>query len=228
MKVKDLERTANVAWSPASQNTIYLSAGTAAQQLDATFNTSALLEIYSLNLTDPSLDLELKTSIPTEDRFHKLIWGSHGSANGIIVGGCDGGIIQIYDATKILNGENGLISKRDKHTGTVHTLDFNPFQSNLLASGASESEIYIWDMNKITTPMTPGTKSQPFEDVLSIAWNKQVQHILASTFSSKSVVWDLRKNEPVIKLTDTVSRIRWKDVAWHPEVATQLCLASGR
>lgn len=34
------------------------------------------------------------------------------------------------------------------------------------------------------------------------------------------------KNEPIIKLTDTVSRIRWKVVGWHPEVATQLCLAS--
>lgn len=54
-----------------------------------------------------------------------------------------------------------------------------------------------------------------------------MQHILASTFASKCVIWDLRKNEPIIKITDTVSRIRWKVVEWHPEVATQLCLASG-
>lgn len=74
----------------------------------------------------------------------------------------------------------------------------------------------------------PGTKTQPLEDILSVSWNKQVQHILASTFPSKCVIWDLRKNEPIIKLTDTVSRIRWKVVAWHPEVATQLCLASGK
>lgn len=31
---------------------------------------------------------------------------------------------------------------------------------NLLASGASESEIYIWDLNKPDNPMTPGSKSQ--------------------------------------------------------------------
>lgn len=37
MKVKEIERTANVAWSPASQYPVYLVAGTAAQQLDATF-----------------------------------------------------------------------------------------------------------------------------------------------------------------------------------------------
>lgn len=41
MKVKDIERTANVAWSPKNHHPIYLAAGTAASQLDASFNTSA-------------------------------------------------------------------------------------------------------------------------------------------------------------------------------------------
>lgn len=72
-----------------------------------------------------------------------------------------------------------------------------------------------------------GTQTQPLEEILCVSWNKQVQHILASTFATKCVIWDLRKNEPIIKITDTVSRIKWKVVAWHPEVATQLCLASG-
>lgn len=30
-----------------------------------------------------------------------------------------------------------------------------------------------------------------------------VQHILGSLFHKHAVVWDLRKNEPIIKLTDT-------------------------
>lgn len=33
-------------------------------------------------------------------------------------------------------------------------------QSNLLASGANDSEIYIWDLNNFSSPMTPGAKSQ--------------------------------------------------------------------
>jgi len=37
MKLKEIDRTANVAWSPVIQHPIYLAAGTAAQQLDATF-----------------------------------------------------------------------------------------------------------------------------------------------------------------------------------------------
>lgn len=46
-------------------------------------------------------------------------------------------------------------------------------QKNLLATGASSSEIFIWDMNNTSTPMTPGSKSQPFEDVAWLAWNRQ-------------------------------------------------------
>lgn len=158
MKIKDLERTANVAWSPANQYPILLASGTAAQQLDASFSTNAALEIYSLNLAEPGLDMEVKCSIPAEHRFHKIIWGTPGvgSEHGTIVGGCDNGVIEIYNASQLLKGENGFVARPNKHTGPVHTLDFNPFQQNLMASGASESEIYIWDMNNTSTPMTPG------------------------------------------------------------------------
>lgn len=110
--------------------------------------------------------------------------------------------------------------------GAVRALDYNSFQANLLASGASESEIFIWDLNNTTTPMTPGTKTQPLEDIQNIAWNRQVQHILASVFSTRCVVWDLRKNEPIIKLCDTQSRVRFRALQWHPSIATQLWLAS--
>ncbi|XP_076161144.1 COPII coat complex component secretory 31 [Ptiloglossa arizonensis] len=228
MKVKELLKTVNVAWSPPAQHPILLAAGTAAQQLDASFNTSATLDIYSLNLQQPGYDLELKASIASDHRFHKIIWGSYGnSPAGIIVGGCDYGTIKIYSVAKLLaNDSNCLISSPDRHTGPVRALDFNPFQVNLLATGATESEIYIWDIVNTTTPMTPGSRSQPLEDVQYIAWNKQVQHILASTFSQRCVIWDLRKNEPIIKLTDANSKVRWKVVQWHPDVATQLCLAS--
>jgi len=37
MKLKEVDRTVNVAWSPADHHPIHLAGGTAAQQLDATF-----------------------------------------------------------------------------------------------------------------------------------------------------------------------------------------------
>lgn len=59
MKIKELQRTVNVAWSPAQVHPIYLAAGTAAQQLDTNFHSSAALELYNVNLADPSYDMSL-------------------------------------------------------------------------------------------------------------------------------------------------------------------------
>ena len=147
--------------------------------------------------------------------------------SGLLVGGADRGVLSMYDAAKLVGGgEEPLVFSQDKHTGPVAALDFNPFQSNLLASGASESELFIWDVNKLGSPMSPGAKSQPLDDVKCVSWNRQVQHILASTFATRCVVWDLRKNDPIIKVSDSTGRMRCRVVGWHPAVATQLCLAS--
>lgn len=69
MKVKELEKTVNLAWSPKSQYPILLAAATTAQQLDASFSTTASLDIYSVNLGDPSMDLELRHSVSSELRL---------------------------------------------------------------------------------------------------------------------------------------------------------------
>ncbi|XP_037887784.1 protein transport protein Sec31A isoform X1 [Glossina fuscipes] len=228
MKIKELQKTVNIAWSPAPQQPIYLATGTAAQQFDS--NAASVLEIYSTNFSDPSYDLELITSLSSQYRFQKLIWSptGFGSAhrNGLLVGGCEGGHVMIYSPAKMLAEEDGLIARQDKHTGPVRGLDFNPFQSNLLASCASESEIFIWDLNNTATHMNPGTKTMPLDDVKNVAWNRQVQHILASVFSTRCVIWDLRKSEQIIKLSDTQSHVRWHAIQWHPDMATQVWLAS--
>lgn len=232
MKIKELQKSVNVAWSPAKQTPVYLAAGSAAQQLlDTSFNSSnPSLELYSLNLSDTSYDLELVGTQSTQHKFHKLVWSPFDNANqysnGLIIGGCESGYLKIYNVNKMMSGEEALVAQSDKHNGAVRTVDFNPFKSNLVASASSESEIFIWDINNLTVPMTPGQKTQPLEDVLGVAWNLQVQHILASAFATRCVIWDLRKNEPIIKLSDSQSRVRWRCVQWHPDVATQLWLAS--
>ncbi|XP_067412958.1 protein transport protein Sec31A isoform X9 [Emydura macquarii macquarii] len=233
MKLKEIDRTAMQAWSPAQQHPIYLATGTSAQQLDATFSTNASLEIFELDLSDPSLDMKSCATFSSSHRYHKLIWGPHrmasdGSLSGVLIAGGENGNIILYDPSKIIAGESEvLIAQKDKHTGPVRALDVNIFQTNLVASGANESEIYIWDLNNFATPMTPGAKTQPPEDISCIAWNRQVQHILASASpSGRATVWDLRKNEPIIKVSDHSNRMHCSDLAWHPEVATQMVLAS--
>ncbi|XP_069045011.1 protein transport protein Sec31A isoform X1 [Lepisosteus oculatus] len=232
MKLKEIQRTAQQAWSPASLHPAYLATGTSAQQLDASFSTSAALEIFEMDFADPSQDMKLRGTLPTSNRFHSLIWVNFGmgvdGSSGRLVGGGENGVVTVYSPEEILaSGKEAIIGQCEKHTGPVRALDFNPFQSNLLASGANDSEIYIWDLNNFNNPMTPGTKSQPHEDISVVAWNRQVQHILASAHpSGKAVVWDLRKNEPIIKISDHSNRMHCSGMLWHPEVATQLVLAS--
>ncbi|XP_024873315.1 protein transport protein Sec31A isoform X1 [Temnothorax curvispinosus] len=229
MKVKELLKTVNVAWSPSAQHPIMLAAGTAAQQLDASFSTSASLDLYSLNLQQPGYEMELQASVPSDHRFHKIIWESYGNnPAGIIVGGCEDGTIKIYSATKLLAREsNCLINSPHRHAGPVRALDFNPFrEENQLATGATESEIFIWDIN--TNTPTTLSRSQQSEDVQHIAWNKQahLKDILASTFSQCCVIWNVKEKKPIFKLTDANTRVRWKIAQWHPDIGTQLCLAS--
>ncbi|KAM9087543.1 protein transport protein Sec31A isoform 10-T13 [Megaptera novaeangliae] len=207
--------------------------GTSAQQLDATFSTSASLEIFELDLSDPSLDMKSCATFSSSHRYHKLIWGPHkmdskGDVSGVLIAGGENGNIILYDPSKIIAGDKEVvIAQNDKHTGPVRALDVNIFQTNLVASGANESEIYIWDLNNFATPMTPGAKTQPPEDISCIAWNRQVQHILASANpSGRATVWDLRKNEPIIKVSDHSNRMHCSGLAWHPDVATQMVLAS--
>uniref|UniRef100_A0A673YIQ0 Protein transport protein Sec31A n=1 Tax=Salmo trutta TaxID=8032 RepID=A0A673YIQ0_SALTR len=234
MRLKEIQRTAHPAWSPAPHHPICLALGTSAQQLDASFNTTAALEIFQVDFADPSLDMKLKGSLPTSNRLHSLVWVNFGAGEdglgGRLIGGSDNGMVTVYSPEAIVtSGAEAIIGQSDKHTGPVRALDFNPFQSNLLASGANDSEIYIWDLNNFSNPMTPGTKSQvnPPEDISVVSWNRQVQHILASANpSGKAVVWDLRKNEPIIKISDHSNRMHCSGMLWHPEVATQLVLAS--
>ncbi|KAM6205888.1 protein transport protein Sec31A isoform 7-T8 [Sarcoramphus papa] len=233
MKLKEIDRTAMQAWSPAQQHPIYLATGTSAQQLDATFSTSASLEIFELDLSDPSLDMKSCATFSSSHRYHKLIWGPHSMTSGervsgVLIAGGENGNVILYDPAKIIAGDaEVIIAQKDKHTGPVRALDVNMFQTNLVASGANESEIYIWDLNNFATPMTPGVKTQPLEDISCIAWNRQVQHILASASpSGRATVWDLRKNEPIIKVSDHNNRMHCSGLAWHPDVATQMVLAS--
>ncbi|XP_056091839.1 protein transport protein Sec31A isoform X5 [Rhinichthys klamathensis goyatoka] len=233
MKLKEINRTAIQAWSPAQQHPIYLAAGTSAQQLDATFSTTASLEIFELDLADPTLAMKSCGSFSSPHRYHKLVWGpqgieDQGLPSGVLIAGGENGNIILYDASKVIAGDSEvIISQSEKHSGPVRALDVNSFQPNLVASGGNESEIYIWDLNNFSSPMTPGPKTQPLEDISCVAWNKQVQHILASASpSGKASVWDLRKNDLIIKVSDHSNRMHCSGLSWNPEVATQLVLAS--
>ena len=71
---------------------------------------------------------------------------------------------------------------------------------------------------------------QPAEDISVVSWNRQVQHILASANpSGKAVVWDLRKNEPIIKISDHSNRVCGEmQMSLAASTNTDLMLVFGR
>lgn len=127
---------------------------------------------------------------------------------------------------------NALLARLQKHQGAVRGLEFNPFASNLLASGAGDGDLCIWDVANPSQPslypaMKNNTSSGNASDITCLSWNRKVQHILATTTAAGNViVWDLKKQRPVITLKDPGGRRRCSAVAWNPDVATQLLVAS--
>lgn len=154
--------------------------------------------------------------------FNKLIWPS----SKLLIGATEKGRIYLVDPFA-----KSVIQELDKHTGSVHSIDMNTLQTNLFASGGSNSELMIWDLNDLKQPMTPGGSSsgshQHDEEVQCVAWNRQKSHILGSTLGGKTLIWDLKSsNEPIFKISDSTYRMRANRLIWHPEITSQLCLAS--
>ena len=184
-------------------------------------------------------------AVAANERFHRLVWGPHATEttpHGLIAGGLVDGSVNLYNPGRIIGSPVGaepadgaggaLLTKMQKHTGPVRGLEFNAFSPNLLASGAEDGELCIWDLAKPTTPSLypplKGGAGQPDTGEVSfLAWNNKVQHILASSsLNGTTVVWDLKRQRPVISFTDPNSRRRCSALQWNPEVATQLIVAS--
>ncbi|KAJ3305033.1 protein transport protein S31 [Kappamyces sp. JEL0829] len=156
-------------------------------------------------------------------RFNRISWGRE-----FIACGKENGEMDLWDTKKILAGEEKpLVLRSTNHSGPVRGLHFNPSQSHLLASGATDGEIFIWDLNQLNKPYAPGARSQRLEDVTCLAWNKEVPHILASGSSNGyTVVWDLRNRKELIKIPYPGGRKPVTCVAWNPDKPTQMVTCS--
>jgi len=94
----------------------------------------------------------------------------------------------------------------------------------------SLSQVYIWDFSNPSNPavFTPGPKNaQSVGAITCVAWNKEVQYIMASASAQgAAVVWDLKAKRSVIAFGDPQRRMQPSHVSWHPLEATKLVVAS--
>ncbi|KAJ6385250.1 hypothetical protein OIU77_028438 [Salix suchowensis] len=218
--------------------------------VDLSFSSSASLEIFKLDFQSEDRDLPVVGECQSSERFNRLAWGRNGSGSdayglGLIAGGLVDGNINIWNPLSLIRWECGslcglsepnesaLVSHLSRHKGPVRGLEFNSINPNLLASGADDGEICIWDLAAPAEPShfpplkeLSGTGSAAQGEISYVSWNCRVQHILASTSSNGiTVVWDLKKQKPAISFGDSIRR-RCSVLQWHPDVATQLVVAS--
>jgi len=237
-RIAGLSRSATVAWGASAEHASLLATGTVAGAISDSFDTTAHLEVFSIDLSSQNSDMSALGSLETSERFHRLAWGTRGIEDGslpygILAGGMVDGSIKIYNPALMIAGEGAepLVASIEKHTGAVRGLEFNPAVPNLLASGAGDSEVYITDLTNPSNPrlFSPGTNNaSSTSDIACVAWNRKVTHILASTaHNGMSVVWDLKLKRPVINFADSSSRGQRNSVIeWNPDVATQVLVAS--
>ncbi|KAJ4836661.1 Protein transport protein Sec31B [Turnera subulata] len=233
--IKSVSRSASVALAPDAP---YMAAGTMAGAVDLSFSSSASIEIFKLDFQSDDRDLPVVGESPSSERFNRLAWGRNGSGSdsyslGLLAGGLVDGSIDIWNPLTLIRSdtsENSLVAHLSNHKGPVRGLEFNSITPNLLASGADDGEIYIWDLAKPAEPShfppLKGSGSAAQGEISYVSWNSKVQHILASTsHNGITVVWDLKKQKPVISVEDSIKR-RCSVLQWHPDVATQLVVAS--
>lgn len=237
---KGVNRTAVVAWSPAEDQAGLLATATAAGSLDADFDSSAYLELFDVDAKSSERSLVKKGRAEINERAYQLAWGAAGSISplGLIAASLDGGSIGIFDPAKLLNdsqyeplGAELMLSNPNTHKTPVASLDFNP-KRPILASGAENAEVFIWDLNKYTDPSgyAPGTCNAQPGNVSCLKWNTQSEFILATAYQDGRVlVWDLRKKRPIVTVPGNSFRDRitsCRSISWSPHNALELVIAS--
>ncbi|KAI8967510.1 hypothetical protein BDF20DRAFT_218787 [Mycotypha africana] len=231
-KLKYIERTSTFAWSPSQAPMI--ATGTMADASDDSFFNVSSLEIFEMSNNASNQTLEPLAKVHVKSRFQTIGWGyiSEDKPKGIIASGMKTGELELWDASAILDGKSAdecLILRNSMHMSVLRSLDFNIFQTNLLATAGDRNEVYIWDLENPFKPYSPGARSVKMEHITDVAWNCQVKHILATSSSNGyAVVWDLRHKKEVMALPPTGQLNGGSpisSIAWHPDIATQIVTA---
>ncbi|ETP41615.1 hypothetical protein F442_11242 [Phytophthora nicotianae P10297] len=244
--LKEIQANAAVAWSPVKRRAELLALGSKGDGGVGFENTGGEFKLVSMDLSDPSRGMITLGSVKTASRFTSLAWRDvprhHDTCPyGIIAGGMADGSVSLWNPALMLDREPGTdapasceIGRITRHKGAVNALQFNPHEdsAHLLASGGSDGEVYIMSLEKLASPgvFTPGGPSTPqaqANEITSVAWNTQVNYILATGSQNGSVVvWDLKQKKPWCELRDP-ARGAATAIAWNPNEGLQIATASG-
>lgn len=161
-------------------------------------------------------------------RFYDIAWGPPNADHprGIIAGALENGSLTLWDGQKLIDdASDALISSTTKHTGAIKSLQFNPLKPQLLASAGAKGELFVYDVNDISTPFRLGTSAARADDIECVAWNRKVPNILATGGAGGFVtVWDLKTKKASLTLNNNRKPV--SAIAWDPNNSTKLLTAT--
>lgn len=103
-------------------------------------------------------------------------------------------------------------------------MQFNPHKPQILASGGTKGELFIYDVNDPENAFRLGNAGRA-DDIDCLAWNCKVSHILATGGTGGFVtVWDLKTKKASLNLNN--SRKPVSAIAWDPNNSTKLLTAT--
>ena len=203
---REVPRTAAFAWSPGPSS-LFLATGTKAGAVDEGFSNETQLELWDLELQQRNgSDLTPAASIETDSRFNDVAWtkGNDTEARGVIAGALENGALDLWDAgTLLADSSTALLSRTQKHSGSIKALQFNPVRSGLLATVGVKGELFIWNLEDITKPFRMGNAVARADDFECLDWNKKSAHIMATGSSGGTMtVWDIKNKRESLTLNN--------------------------
>ncbi|KAJ8907166.1 hypothetical protein NDN08_003648 [Rhodosorus marinus] len=241
--IAEIARLSTASWAPTSSSNPYMiAAGTLGGSVSSSFDAGGNLEIFSIDMSKRTLN-PVVHPVETTEKFSRLSWGGIAQdlsdSFGLVAGGMEDGAVQIWDVQALSRGNQGdryrgLVFQTSpdqrQHQGAVAGLQFNELNPAMLASGAADGSLCVWDLGNGGNPsivplQTP--QGNVRDSVTDLAWNPKVQHVFGNTSSTGwTVVWDLRDKKPVIKKRSPHGNPSCSSLAWNPEEATQVIVTS--
>src|SRR5690606_14557114 len=158
-------------------------------------------------------------------RFYDIAWGAPSDEHprGVVAGAMEDGSLQLWDAAKLLAGEEALMSRDTKHTGPIKALQLNPLRPQVLATAGAKGELFVRDITDTSTGFRIATAGG--NDIDCVAWKPKVSTILATSSAGGFVtVWGLRSQNASLTLTTNPKPVGCLD--WDPTAATTLLTAT--
>ena len=168
-----------------------------------------------MGITSGKKKPEIIGSVKTTSRFASLGWGGD-----LIGGGMTDGTVHLWSASSLIAGKDkALLSSINTGSTAVSALQFNPLNSSTtLATGTSDA----LTITSVDVPTNPKQTSTFKIEVNHLAWNTQVEHIVATAGSSCVTIWDLRQGKPWCELRCNNASV----LAWNPNQGLNIVTAS--